>query len=51
MYGWPSLLNLLQNEGVYRQRCGGSDTCAERTVAFNLEPWRSIHIHLKLKAP
>eukprot|EP00435_Cladocopium_sp_Y103_P041018 s452_g11.t1 len=38
VYGWPALLNLLRNEGVYSQKCDSqsSSTCAERTVAFNL---------------
>lgn len=38
VYGWPSLLNLLRNEGVYSQKCDNrsSSICAERTVAFNL---------------
>ena len=36
VYGWPSLLNVLQDEGVYSHLCDGTITCAERTVAFNL---------------
>ncbi|CAL1134005.1 unnamed protein product [Cladocopium goreaui] len=36
VYGWPSLLNLLRNEGVYSQKCDNRSICAERTVAFNL---------------
>ncbi|CAJ1376024.1 unnamed protein product [Effrenium voratum] len=36
VYGWPSLLNLLQSEGVYGGRCSGSESCPERVLAFNL---------------
>ena len=37
VYGWPSLLSLLNSEDVYRHRCEDyAESCPERTLAFNL---------------
>jgi len=37
VFGWPSLLLILKNEGVYLNKCpAGTESCSSRDVAFNL---------------